>query len=72
VPLKVIKVDPKNKRIVLSITAYLKARGDDALRQFQDAHPKRDFVVPAPSSEGDDIDDVDLGAGDVVETSSEE
>jgi small subunit ribosomal protein S1 len=73
VPLKVIKVDPKNKRIVLSISAYLKARGDDAVREFVAAHPARDFVVPAtPSGEGDDLDDADLGAGDAVETSSEE
>lgn len=73
VPLRVIKVDPKNKRIVLSITAYLKARGDEETQEFIVKHPKRDFVVPtAPSGEGDDIDDVDLGAGDVVETSSED
>ncbi len=73
VPLKVIKVDPKNKRIVLSVSAFLKAHGDDAMREFTNAHPKRDFVVPTtPSSEGDDIDDVDLGAGDAVESSTED
>jgi len=29
-------------------------------------------VVPAPSGDGDDIDDVDLGAGDAVETASDD
>ncbi len=73
VPLRVIKVDPKNKRIVLSISAYLKARGDDAVREFTSAHPKRDFVIPAtPSGEGDDLDDADLGAADAIESSAEE
>jgi small subunit ribosomal protein S1 len=73
VPLRVIKVDPKNKRIVLSISACLKARGDEALQSFIAQHPKRDFVVPTtPSGDGDDIDDVDLVSGDTIETSSED
>ena len=34
IPLRVIKVDPKNKRIVLSVTAYLKTRDEDEVRQM--------------------------------------
>jgi small subunit ribosomal protein S1 len=62
IPLRVIKVDPKNKRIVLSVSAYLKTRGDDEVREFIDRHPKKDIVIPAPSSETDDV-DADLIAG---------
>jgi small subunit ribosomal protein S1 len=62
IPLRVIKVDPKNKRIVLSVSAYLKTRGDDEVREFVDRHPKKDIVIPAPSSETDDV-DADLIAG---------
>jgi small subunit ribosomal protein S1 len=73
VPLRVIKVDPKNKRIVLSISAFLKARGEEAINDFVAKHPKRDFVVPtSPSGEGDDLDDADLGAADALEATSED
>ena len=62
IPLRVIKVDPKNKRIVLSVSAYLKTRSEDEVREFMDKHPKKDIVIPAPSSETDDV-DADLIAG---------
>jgi small subunit ribosomal protein S1 len=70
IPLRVIKVDPKNKRIVLSVTAYLKTRSEDEVRAFMDKHPKKDIVIPAPS--GDAIDDVDAdliaGAEEALES----
>jgi hypothetical protein len=47
---------------VLSVSAYLKTRGDDEVREFVDRHPKKDIVIPAPSSETDDV-DADLIAG---------
>ena len=66
VPLRVIKVDPKNKRIVLSVSAYLATRSEDEVQEFLGRHPKRDIVLPTtPSSDGDEIDDVDLVADDV-------
>jgi len=60
-------VDPKNKRIVLSVSAYLATRSDDEVREFLDRHPKRDIVIPTtPSSDVDDVDDIDLVADDVA------
>jgi len=70
VPLRVIKVDPKNKRIVLSISAYLKMREEEATRDFVARHPKRDIVIPAPSS--DDVDDDLAGVDDVAMEPAEE
>ena len=71
VPLRVIKVDPKNKRIVLSITAYLKTREEDEVREFMDRHPKKDIVIPAPSADSDDV-DADLIDDGVEEALEEE
>jgi len=62
IPLRVIKVDPKNKRIVLSVTAYLKTRGEEEVREFMDKHPKKDIVIPVSTGETDDV-DADLIAG---------
>lgn len=62
IPLRVIKVDPKNKRIVLSVTAYLKTRDEDEVREFMAKHPKKDIVIPASTGETDDV-DADLIAG---------
>jgi small subunit ribosomal protein S1 len=70
IPLRVIKVDPKNKRIVLSVTACLKTRDEEEVRVFMDKHPKKDIVIPVPS--GDAIDDVDAdliaGAEEALES----
>jgi small subunit ribosomal protein S1 len=64
IPLRVIKVDPKNKRIVLSVGAYLKTRGEEEVREFFARHPKRDIVIPTtPSADVDDV-DADLVAAD--------
>jgi len=62
-PLKVIKVDPKSKRIVLSVSAWLKNHSEDEVNAFMEAHPKRDIEIPvstSSSSDMDDMDDVDI------------
>jgi small subunit ribosomal protein S1 len=61
-PLRVIKVDPKSKRIVLSVNAWLKDQPEEDVKAFIDRHPKRDIEIPvsSSSSEMDDMDDVDL------------
>ena len=48
VPLKVIKMDPQNKRIVLSITAYLEDKGDEAIQEFKDRFPMKEIVEETP------------------------
>jgi small subunit ribosomal protein S1 len=40
-PLKVIKVDPQNKRIVLSVNAYFEGRSAGELAEYREAHPKK-------------------------------
>jgi small subunit ribosomal protein S1 len=42
VPLKVIKMDPQNKRIVLSITAFLEDKGQEAVEQFKNRFPRKE------------------------------
>jgi len=44
-PLKVIKVDPKNKRIVLSVSAYLKGADEAEIEAFHEKHPMRERPV---------------------------
>ena len=41
IPLKVIKMDPQNKRIVLSITAFLEEKGPEAIEEFKQRFPKK-------------------------------
>ncbi|UCG53756.1 MAG: 30S ribosomal protein S1 [Candidatus Latescibacterota bacterium] len=43
-PLKVIKIDPKNKRIVLSVSAYLKGVSDEEIKEFHERFPVRERV----------------------------
>jgi len=40
-PLKVIKMDPQNKRIVLSVTDYLESRGSEAKKEFKKNFPRK-------------------------------
>lgn len=47
-PLKVIKIDPKNKRIVLSIAAFLKGKDDDEVQGF---HARFPIKEPLPSEQ---------------------
>jgi small subunit ribosomal protein S1 len=44
-PLRVIKVDPKNKRIVLSVGAYLKGVSDEELNAFHARFPVKERPV---------------------------
>ncbi|MCK4547089.1 MAG: 30S ribosomal protein S1 [Candidatus Eisenbacteria sp.] len=50
--LKVIRADPQNRRIVLSVRAYLSSRGDEEMEEFQAAHPVREEppVEDAPAA----------------------
>ena len=41
IPLKVIKIDPQNKRIVLSVTTYLDEKGKEAKEEFLKKFPKK-------------------------------
>jgi small subunit ribosomal protein S1 len=66
-PLKVIKIDPKNKRIVLSVGACLKARSDEEIQAFVEAHPRREVAPREPGSDSDIADFVDDADTDVVE-----
>ena len=42
IPLKVIKIDPQNKRIVLSVSAYLEGRSSDEVEAFVKKFPRRE------------------------------
>ncbi len=69
IPLRVIKVDPKNKRIVLSVTAYLKTRDEAEVGAFMEKHPKKDIVIPVSTGETDDVDaDLIAGAEEALES----
>jgi small subunit ribosomal protein S1 len=50
-PLKVIKVDPKNKRIVLSAGAYLKGVSTEELNAFHERFPIRERVIDDAAGE---------------------
>ena len=67
-PLKVIKVDPQNKRIVLSVNAFFEGKPAEEIAGYRDAHPRKAVAEPAPETGGDeaaeaasdaDYDDVD-------------
>ncbi|UCH82868.1 MAG: 30S ribosomal protein S1 [Candidatus Latescibacterota bacterium] len=59
-PLKVIKVDPKNKRIVLSVSAYLKGVADEELNEFHERFPIKER--PAEEAAPEEIDTADADA----------
>jgi small subunit ribosomal protein S1 len=55
-PLRVIKVDPKNKRIVLSVTAFLRKLSEDEVNEFVAKHPfKEREVAPEETDEAADV-----------------
>jgi len=70
-PLKVIKVDPQNKRIVLSVNAFFEGKGPEEMASYRDAHPRRAAAEPEHAEEkqasddsfdeagADDYDDID-------------
>ena len=44
-PLKVIKMDPQNKRIVLSVNAFLDGKTSEEVEEFRARFPKREIPV---------------------------
>ncbi|MBN2069832.1 MAG: 30S ribosomal protein S1 [Candidatus Krumholzibacteriota bacterium] len=60
-PLKVIKMDPQNKRIVLSVNAYLEGRSNEEIEEFKAKFPRRENVPvdTDESSRSDSDDDMD-------------
>ena len=57
VPLKVIKMDPQNKRIVLSITAYLEEKGEEAIQEFKDRFPMKETAAETPVDTSESVAD---------------
>jgi small subunit ribosomal protein S1 len=80
-PLKVIKVDPKNKRIVLSVGAYLKGAGESETQAFHEKYPikegaarSREGLLADGAGDGDSVQPLDDGDpldGDAPEDASE-
>jgi small subunit ribosomal protein S1 len=50
-PLRVIKVDPKNKRIVLSVAAFLRKLSEDEINEFMERFPKKEVKIEVEGSE---------------------
>ncbi len=50
VPLRVIKVDPKNKRIVLSISAFLRKLSEEETEEFMAKYPLKERIEPVEES----------------------
>ncbi len=74
VPLKVIKIDPQNKRIVLSVSAYLEGRSSDEIEAFRKRYPRRETADqdrtaarnPKDEQAGEQADyDIDEGYDDI-------
>jgi small subunit ribosomal protein S1 len=63
-PLKVIKIDPKNKRIVLSVSAYMRGADEDEIASFDEKFPVRER---APEQEDTPIEG-EAASTDAVET----
>ncbi len=58
-PLRVIKVDPKNKRIVLSVSAFMRKLSEEEIEEFKAKYPKKE--LPLETDE-----DADGSAGDAA------
>ncbi len=63
-PLRVIKVDPKNKRIVLSVGAYLKGVSDEELNEFHARFPVKER--PAEVAETETAPDIEATSPQTV------
>ncbi len=53
-PLKVIKMDPQNKTIVLSVNAYFEGRSPEELAEFRAKYPKKEIVNEPEEGYSDD------------------
>jgi small subunit ribosomal protein S1 len=65
-PLRVIKVDPKNKRIVLSVSAFLRKLSEDEIKEFAERFPKKEIKTEDQAS------DVEASASDKAPSPDEE
>ena len=74
IPLKVIKMDPQNKRIVLSITAFLEEKGPEAVEDFKQRFPKKAEAVkdeqPEPAEGEKEIGKANAGGDNVEQAES--
>jgi len=52
--LRVIKVDPKNKRIVLSVSAFLLKLSEEEVEEFLSKFPLKEVVKPSPEESGEE------------------
>ncbi len=78
IPLKVIKIDPQNKRIVLSVSAHLEGRSAEEVDAFRNKFPRRETAEQdraasrhgkdEPTGEQTDY-DIDEGYDDDIEVS---
>ncbi|MDD4856511.1 MAG: 30S ribosomal protein S1 [Candidatus Krumholzibacteria bacterium] len=75
IPLKVIKIDPQNKRIVLSVSAYFEGKAAEEVEAFINKFPKREVAEPErPGARQAETDgtvdqgeyDIDLGYEDEI------
>jgi small subunit ribosomal protein S1 len=73
-PLKVIKIDPKNKRIVLSVSAYMRGADDDEVKSFHEKFPIRERPAEQekPATEDNAAPPDSTEAASAWETSREE
>jgi small subunit ribosomal protein S1 len=71
-PLRVIKVDPKNKRIVLSVAAFLRKLSEDEISEFVARFPKREVKPQSPPGKGEDVRDDDDASEPTREAESDE
>ncbi|NIM19767.1 MAG: 30S ribosomal protein S1 [Candidatus Latescibacteria bacterium] len=51
--LRVIKIDPKNKRIVLSISAYLKNQDEETVKGFHERFHLKERIQPKPEADAE-------------------
>ncbi len=58
-PLRVIKVDPKNKRIVLSLSAFLRKLSEEEVKTLLGRFPKKPLTLrPTAEAEGAGVDEM--------------
>jgi small subunit ribosomal protein S1 len=76
IPLKVIKMDPQNKRIVLSITAFLEDKGSEAVEEFKQRFPKKAEAVkdvpPETATAEDETDEKSESAAEKTQAVEDE
>jgi small subunit ribosomal protein S1 len=75
-PLKVLEFDPRDHRIVLSVTAYFDGRRDEDLEQYVAAHPiktqKLSDVAHTKNVSGEHDDEVEDAIEEAIEEKSDE